>query len=181
MLRSRLGRDAPGPIEAFRDHGADVVVADTLAELVAGMNRLTDEPLLRHGEIGLQIRQCDAELDHRFSKDQQVIGIHNARCYLGDRLTRVVKPHKILDPAYGPLIGVRLHVLTRKTLGGIQTDLDGRGLDGVGAAIPGLYAAGEVAGFGGGGTHGYNASEHTFLGGCVVTRRTVGRAPADQL
>jgi len=110
-----------------------------------------------------------------------VIGIHNARRYLGDRLTRVAKPHKILDPAHGPLIGVKLHIVTRKTLGGLQTDLDGRCLDGVGQIVPGLYAAGEVAGFGGGGAHGYNALEGTFLGGCIFTGRTVGRSIARQL
>lgn len=181
MLRSRLGRHAPPPIEAFKQHGADFVVADNLPELVDGMNALTDEPLLAHAEIEAQIRQRDAELDHRFSKDVQVMGIHNARRYLGDRLTRVAKPHKILDPAHGPLIAVKLHVLTRKSLGGIQTDLDGRALGPDGAPVPGLYAAGEVAGFGGGGAHGYNALEGTFLGGCVFTGRTAGRALAGQL
>ena len=181
LLKSRLGRGAPPPVEAFKNHGVDFVVADTLDELVAGMNRLTPTPLLDVETIRTQVVQRDAELANPYGKDTQVNGIHNARRYLGDRLTRVAAPHRILDPAAGPLIAVRLHILTRKTLGGIQTDLDGRALNARAAPIPGLYAAGEVAGFGGGGAHGYNALEGTFLGGCIFTGRTVGRALARQL
>jgi uncharacterized protein len=176
LLRSRLGRGAPGPVEAFKRRGADFVVADTLPELVDGMNALTDEPLLEVEGLRRQIAERDAEIANRFSKDGQISGIHNARRYLGDRLTRVAKPHRILDPAAGPLIAVKMHILTRKTLGGIQTDLEGRALGVDGAPIPGLYAAGEAAGFGGGGVHGYNALEGTFLGGCLFTGRTVGRS-----
>ena len=109
------------------------------------------------------------------------MGIHNARAYRGDRLARVARPHRILDPEAGPLIGVKLHVLTRKSLGGLQTDLQARVLGMDGTPIPGLYAAGEAAGFGGGGLHGYNALEGTFLGGCIFTGRTAGRAMAEQL
>ncbi len=181
LVSSRLGKGAPPPVEAFKEHGADFVVADDLAELVARMNALTDEPLLDHASIRTQIEQRDAELSNPFSKDTQVIGIHNARRFLGDRLVRVAKPHRILDPAHGPLVGVKLHVITRKTLGGIQTDLDGRALDGEARPVPGLFAAGEVAGFGGGGAHGYNALEGTFLGGCLFTGRTVGRSLVRQL
>lgn len=176
LVRSRLGKGAPPPVEAFKEHGADFVVADTLTELVTGMNRLTEEPLLDFSVIAAQVEQRDAEIANRFSKDTQVNGIHTSRRFLGDRLTRTAKPHRILDPAYGPLIAVKLHIITRKTLGGIQTDLDGRALDTVGEPVPGLYAAGEVAGFGGGGAHGYNALEGTFLGGCLFTGRTVGRS-----
>jgi len=181
MVKSRLGKGAPAPVEAFKEHGADFVVADNLAELVARMNKLTDEPLLDHSAVRAQIVQRDAEITNRYSKDIQVNGIRNSRRFLGDRLTRTAKPHKILDPRYGPLIGVKLHIITRKTLGGIQTDLDGRALDAEGQPIGGLYAAGEAAGFGGGGAHGYNALEGTFLGGCIFTGRTVGRALAAQL
>ena len=181
LLRSRLGRGAPPPVEAFKERGADFVVADTLDELVAGMNRLTDRPLLDLAGLRTQIEQRDAELANPYSKDAQVNGIHLARRYLGDRLTRVAAPHRILDPAAGPLIAVKLHVLTRKTLGGIQTDLDGRALDATASPVPGLYAAGEAAGFGGGGAHGYNALEGTFLGGCLFTGRTVGRSLAARL
>ncbi|HEY1158188.1 MAG TPA: FAD-binding protein, partial [Arthrobacter sp.] len=116
-----------------------------------------------------------------YSKDAQVAGIRNSRRFLGDRLFRTVKPHRILDPKAGPLIAVRLHVVTRKTLGGIQTNLSGQALGHDGLPIPGLYAAGEAAGFGGGGAHGYNALEGTFLGGCIFTGLTVGRSLAAAL
>lgn len=181
LLRTRLGRGAAAPIEAFKDHGADFVVADTLAGLVSGMNGLTEEPLLDYRQIQRQIQERDAEIQNPYSKDAQVIGIHNSRRYLGDRLFRTVKPHRILDPAAGPLIAVRLHIVTRKTLGGIQTDLTGQAFAKDGSTIPGLYAAGEAAGFGGGGAHGYNALEGTFLGGCIFTGRTVGRSLAVRL
>ena len=90
----------------------------------------------------------------------------------------MAKPHRLLDPAAGPLIAVRLHILTRKTLGGLETDLSSRVLGADGQPIPGLYAAGEVAGFGGGGVHGYRALEGTFLGGCIFSGRTAGRTAA---
>ncbi|MGK3649740.1 FAD-binding dehydrogenase [Pseudarthrobacter enclensis] len=176
LLRSRLGKGAPGPIEAFKQHGADFVVADSLEDLVRGMNRLTAEALLDYGQLRRQIEERDAEIRNPYSKDTQVAGIRNSRRFLGDRLFRTVKPHRILDPAAGPLIAVKLHVVTRKSLGGIQTDLAGRALGQDGAPVPGLYAAGEAAGFGGGGAHGYNALEGTFLGGCLFTGLTVGRS-----
>ncbi|MFF7245001.1 FAD-binding dehydrogenase [Embleya sp. NPDC008237] len=179
FLRTRLiGKGAPAPVEAFKRHGADFVVADTLDELVAGMNRSTPEPLLDPALIRRQIEARDLQIANPYGKDAQIQGIHNARRYLGDRLGRAAAPHRILDPAAGPLIGVKLHILTRKTLGGIQTDLDARALGLDGRPIEGLYAAGEVAGFGGGGVHGYNALEGTFLGGCLFGGRLAGRAAA---
>ncbi|QFY05916.1 FAD-binding dehydrogenase [Nonomuraea phyllanthi] len=179
FLRERLlGKGAPGPVAAFLRHGADFVVAATLEELVAKMNRLTPQPLLDAGLVRRQIEARDLQLANPYSKDSQVQGIRNARRYLGDRLGRTAAPHRILDPAAGPLIGVMLHVLTRKTLGGIQTDLDSRVLGLDGQPIDGLFAAGEVAGFGGGGVHGYNALEGTFLGGCLFSGRQAGRAAA---
>ncbi|GAA1049012.1 FAD-binding dehydrogenase [Arthrobacter russicus] len=182
VLRERLfSKGAPAPVEAFKEHGADFVVADDLADLVAKMNRLTDEPTLDPALIKQQIEARDLQMDNPFSKDSQVQGIRNARRFIGDRLGRAAAPHKILDPAAGPLIGVKLHVLTRKTLGGIQTDLQSRALDAAGQPIPGLYAAGEVAGFGGGGVHGYNALEGTFLGGCLFSGRAAGRHAAGQV
>jgi uncharacterized protein len=182
FLRERLlSKGAPGPVEAFKRHGADFVVAGTLEELVDRMNKLTDEPLLDPATVRAQIEARDLQMANPFSKDAQVQGIRNARRYLGDRIGRVAAPHRILDPAAGPLIGVKLHILTRKTLGGIQTDLASRALGLDGAPIDGLYAAGEVAGFGGGGVHGYNALEGTFLGGCLFSGRTAGRAVADAL
>jgi predicted oxidoreductase len=180
FLRGRiLGKGAPGPVEAFKRHGADFVVADTLGALVTGMNKLTNEPLLDVDHVRRQIEARDLQIANPYSKDAQIQGIHNARRYLGDRLGRAAAPHRLLDPAAGPLIAVQLHVLTRKTLGGIQTDLDSRALGADGTPIPGLYSAGEVAGFGGGGVHGYNALEGTFLGGCLFSGRRAGRAAAD--
>ncbi len=181
LLRTRLGRAAPGPVEDFKAHGADFVVADTLGELVRGMNDLTGDDLLDEEAIRAQIVARDREVVNPYSKDAQTIGIQNSRRFRGDRLFRTVPAHALLDPRHGPLIAVRLWVVTRKTLGGIQTDLDGRALDGSGMPIPGLYAAGEAAGFGGGGAHGYNALEGTFLGLCLFTGRTVGRSVAAAL
>jgi hypothetical protein len=182
FLRERLlSKGAPGPVEAFKEHGADFVIADTLEQLVEKMNGLTDERLLDAAGIRAQIEARDRQMDNPYSKDAQVQGIRNARRYLGDRLGRVATPHKILDSAAGPLIAVRLHILSRKTLGGIQTDLHSRALGRDGHPIDGLYAAGEVAGFGGGGAHGYNALEGTFLGGCLFSGRTAGRDLADRL
>ncbi|TDU02421.1 hypothetical protein EDD99_0812 [Streptomyces sp. 846.5] len=182
FLRARLlGKGAPAPVEAFKQHGADFVVADSLEELVAKMNALTDEPLLRADAVRAQIEARDLQIANPYSKDSQVQGIRNSRRYLGDRIGRTASPHRILDPAAGPLIGVKLHILTRKTLGGIQTDLQSRALGADGTPIGGLYAAGEVAGFGGGGVHGYNALEGTFLGGCLFSGRAAGRDAADRL
>ena len=181
VIRQRVLPGPPDPVKAFLDHGEDFVIADTLPELVEGMNRLTGEDLLDPEEIERQIRARDREIDNSFTKDLQIAAIRVARNYIGDRLTRVAKPHKLLDPKNGPLIAVRLHILTRKTLGGLQTDLSGRVLDSSGNPVPGLYAAGEVAGFGGGGVHGYRALEGTFLGGCLFTERQAGRALAKVL
>ena len=181
VIRSRRGAGAPPPVKAFMEKGADFVVEDGLEALVAGMNALTDEPLLNAARIEAQIVARDRQIDNPFSKDAQVTAIRGARNYLGDRLIRTAKPHRILDPSHGPLIGVKLNVLTRKTLGGLHTDLDSRVLDVDGKPIPGLYAAGEVAGFGGGGYHGYNALEGTFLGGCIFSGRNAGRHAAAQL
>lgn len=179
FLRGRvLGKGAPKPVQAFVDHGEDFVVARTVDELVGKMNALTGEPLLDAGLIRRQIEARDLQVANPYSKDAQVQGIRNSYRYLGDRLGRTASPHRLLDPAAGPLIGVKLHILTRKTLGGIQTDLESRVLAASGDVVPGLYAAGEVAGFGGGGVHGYNSLEGTFLGGCLFSGRAAGRAAA---
>ncbi|MDN5861150.1 MAG: FAD-binding dehydrogenase [Pseudonocardia sp.] len=174
----RVRKGAPGPVQAFVDNGADFVVAPTIGELVAGMNKLTEESLLDAADIERQIAARDREIDNPFSKDQQVTAIRGARLYRGDRLSRTVAPHRILDPANGPLIGVKLNILTRKTLGGLQTDLSARVLRADATPFPGLFAAGEVAGFGGGGVHGYRSLEGTFLGGCLFSGRQAGRAAA---
>jgi predicted oxidoreductase len=181
LLLSRIKPGAPGPVEAFKQHGEDFVVADTLTELVAGMNELTDEALIEEDRLRGILEARDRELDNDFTKDAQIMAIRGARSYRGDKLIRVATPHRILDPAAGPLIAVRLNILTRKTLGGLHTDLEGRVLDAADTPISGLYAAGEVSGFGGGGMHGYNALEGTFLGGCLFSGRTAGRAAAEQI
>jgi uncharacterized protein len=178
LLRQRLGKGATEPVEAFKEKGADFVVADTLPELLAGMREHNDGIPLDEAEIAFELDARDRELANPFAKDLQVVALRGARRYLGDRLIRVAKPHRILDPRRGPLIAVKLHVLTRKSLGGIQTDLSSRALGPDGAPVPGLYAVGEAAGFGGGGIHGYRALEGTFLGGCLYTGRTAGRAIA---
>ncbi|MDN6527912.1 MAG: FAD-binding dehydrogenase [Brevibacterium sp.] len=170
--------DAPGPVEAFKRFGPDFVVADTTEDLVAGMNERSRGPVIDHDHLVDQIIERDRQMDHSFSKDAQVQAIHNARNYLGDKIVRVQKPHKILDPAHGPLIAVRLSLLSRKTLGGLETNLDAQVIGANGTPIPGLYAAGEVTGFGGGGMHGYNALEGTFLGGCIFSGMRAGRAVA---
>ena len=177
-LASRVTSAPPPPVQAFMDKGPDFVVADGLRELVDGMNKLTDEALLEHDLIERQLVARDREVANKYAKDAQVTAIHAARRYRGDRIARVAAPHRILDPAAGPLVGVKLHVLTRKSLGGIQTDLSARALGHDGAPVPGLYAAGEAAGFGGGGVHGYNSLEGTFLGGCIFSGRAAGRAAA---
>ncbi|KIA62611.1 FAD-binding dehydrogenase [Nocardia vulneris] len=180
-LKSRIAKGAPGPVEAFKQHGVDFVVADTLRELVAGMNKITRGPQLDHDTLERQIVARDRDVTNKYSKDSQLMAITNARQYFGDKAGRVAKPHRILDPAAGPLIAVRLNILTRKTLGGLQTNLDSQVIRQDGSAFPGLYAAGEVAGFGGGGVHGYNALEGTFLGGCIFSGRAAGLALAATL
>ncbi|WP_422934536.1 FAD-binding dehydrogenase [Sinomonas sp. P47F7] len=183
LMLARVRGGAPGPVDAFMRHGADFVVATTLAELVAGMNRVGEPGLISEAGLRTVLEARDREIDNPFGKDAQVTFLRGHRKYRGDRLIRVAAPHRILDPANGPLIAVRLNVLTRKTLGGLETDLSGRclstpGLLGVGEPIPGLFAAGEAAGFGGGGLMGYNALEGTFLGGCLFSGRIAGRAAA---
>ena len=177
LVLGRIGKGAPDPVKRFMERGADFVIRKTLPELVAGMNQLGGN-LIDAAELEREIVARDRAIDNEFGKDAQVMAIRAARRYLGDRLIRVAKPHKILDPAAGPLIAVKLAVLTRKTLGGLQTDLSSRVLQGDGAPLPGVYAAGEVAGFGGGGVHGYRALEGTFLGGCIFSGRIAGRAAA---
>ncbi|MFZ4895637.1 FAD-binding dehydrogenase [Plantibacter sp. Mn2098] len=178
LLAKRVGPGAPGPVEAFKRHGVDFVVADTLTELIAGMQDLSPDVPIDGARITAEVEARDREMDNPFTKDLQVTALRGARNYRGDKLIRVASPHRLLDPKQGPLIAVKLHVLTRKSLGGIETDLDARVLDANGAVIDGLYAAGEASGFGGGGVHGYRALEGTFLGGCLFSGRTAGRAIA---
>jgi uncharacterized protein len=176
--RRATNKGAPAPVEAFKKHGVDFIVRDNLADLISAMNALSGDSLLNLEYLKAQIEARDREIANPYVKDTQVMNIHNARRYIGDRLIRTAKPHRILDPAHGPLIAVKLNILTRKTLGGFETDLDSRVFGGDGQIMPGLYAAGEAAGFGGGGMHGYRSLEGTFLGGCLFSGRNAGRAAA---
>lgn len=178
LVLGRVLPGAPPPVEAFKRHGADFVIADNLSELVDKMNGLTEEPLLAFDQVEREVRLRDLQVRNKFAKDAQIVAMRGARNYLGDKLVRVAKPHRLLEPKAGPLIAVRLWILTRKTLGGLETDLESRVLKADGEPLPGLYAAGEAAGFGGGGMHGYRALEGTFLGGCIFSGRAAGRSAA---
>lgn len=182
LARQRLAKGATDAVEAFKTKGADFVVADTLDELFKGMRKLQGKGIpLDTQEMRREIEARDRELDNDFTKDAQITALRGARNYRGDKLIRVAKPHKFLDTAHRPLIAVKLHVLTRKTLGGIRTDLNGQVLAPDGKTVPGLFAVGEASGFGGGGAHGYRALEGTFLGGCLFTGRQAGRYIAGTL
>lgn len=177
-IKRATNKGAPAPVETFKSRGVDFIVRDKIEDLVAAMNKLAGSNLLRLEHIRMQIEARDREIANPYVKDAQVMNIHNARRYIGDRLIRTASPHRILDPAQGPLIAVKLNILTRKTLGGFETDLDSRVFGEEGSVIPGLYAVGEAAGFGGGGVHGYRSLEGTFLGGCLFSGRNAGRAAA---
>ena len=181
LLASRAGSGAPGPVQAFLDRGVDFVSANSLRELVTAMNKLPDVLALDYATVEAEVTARDREVANNFTKDGQITAIRAARGFLGDRLGRVVAPHRVADPKAGPLIAVKLHILTRKTLGGLETDLDSRVLKADGTPLDGLYAAGEVAGFGGGGVHGYRALEGTFLGGCIFSGRAAGRGAASDI
>lgn len=176
LVSNKASIGAPGPIRKFLDHGIDFVSALSLPELVEKMNEISRGPKLDTEELERQVTARDRELHNRYTKDIQVMVMRNARRYPGDRAGRVATPHRILDPAHGPLIAVRLNILSRKSLGGLATNLDSQVMDAAGSPIHGLYAAGEVAGFGGGGMHGYNSLEGTFLGGCIFSGRAAARA-----
>jgi predicted oxidoreductase len=178
LARSRIAKGAPGPVEAFKQHGIDFVVRENLDDLVSAMNDLARGPQLDVEHVRAQIQARDREIENRYSKDAQLMAIAGARRYQADKISRVAKPHRLLDPAHGPLIAVRLNILTRKSLGGLETNLDSQVMRPDGSPFDGLYAAGEAAGFGGGGVHGYNALEGTFLGGCIFSGRAAGRAIA---
>jgi predicted oxidoreductase len=179
LLTERAGGKVTPAVQAFLDQGVDFLTADTVTELVRKMNTLAGSDLIDADDVARTVALRDGQVRSGLGKDPQVVATAGARTYFGDRKMRTVEPHEVLDPAAGPLVAVRLHILTRKTLGGLETDLSAAvlGADGAGP-IPGLYAAGEAAGFGGGGMHGYRALEGTFLGGCMFSGRTAGRAAA---
>lgn len=179
-----LQRIQPGPsqpVQAFLDHGKDFLTADSIDNLVIKMNKLTGEKLLDIEDVRRQVEARDREIDNTFTKDLQITAMHGARNYVGDKLLRTVKPHRFLDAKNGPLIAVKLHILSRKTLGGLQTDLNGHVFGVDGKVMHGLYAAGEASGFGGGGLHGYRSLEGTFLGGCLFTGKKAAEGVLEQL
>jgi predicted oxidoreductase len=178
VIKTRVGSGAPPPVDAFLRNGQDFVVADNLDRLVTGMREIEPDTELTLAQVEREVIARDREMDNPYTKDLQVMAVRGARRYLADRVTRIATPHRLLDPKAGPLIAVRLSILTRKSLGGLETDLSSRVLDGSGDPVPGLFAAGEVAGFGGGGMHGYRSLEGTFLGGCLFSGRAAGRAAA---
>lgn len=176
LLRSRLAKGPTGPVQAFLDEGSDFVVEDDLDSLLEGMQAHPGGEVLDMDRVRREIVARDLEIENEFTKDAQLGMLRSMRAYRGDRLIRTAAPHRLQDPSAGPMIAVKLHVLTRKSLGGINTDLEGRALDAAGRPIAGLYAAGEASGFGGGGMHGYRALEGTFLGGCLFSGRQAGRS-----
>src|SRR4051794_1541543 len=175
---ARVRPGAPAPVQRFVDRGVDFVTANSLRDLVSKMNEVPDVEPLDYATVEAEVTARDREVANKYTKDGQVTAIRGARNYLAERFTRVVAPHRITDPKAGPLIAVKLHILTRKSLGGLETDLDARVLKPDATVFDGLYAAGEAAGFGGGGVHGYRSLEGTFLGGCVFSGRAAGRAAA---
>ncbi|MCP2261010.1 hypothetical protein LX15_004730 [Streptoalloteichus tenebrarius] len=181
LLLLRLKKSTMGPVRAFLERGEDIVIRRSLPELVAAMNALTPGAPLDLARVEHEVVARDRQLRNHYTKDMQWMSVRNSRLYLPERIERIAHPHRMLDPAHGPLIGVRLHILTRKTLGGMQTNLDSQVVRPNGSIFDGLYAAGEVAGFGGGGVHGYNALEGGFLGGCIFSGRSAGRALARDL
>ncbi|KJL18644.1 KsdD-like steroid dehydrogenase [Microbacterium oxydans] len=178
LLKSRLAKGPTGPVQAFLDEGEDFIVENDLDSLLEQMQKHPGGEVLDIDNVRREVIARDREMENDFTKDAQIGMLRSMRSYRGDKLIRTAAPHRLQDPAAGPLVAVKLHVLTRKSLGGINTDLQGRALSAVGEPIPGLYAAGEASGFGGGGVHGYRALEGTFLGGCLFSGRTAGRAAA---
>jgi predicted oxidoreductase len=178
VIRSRVGSGPPAPVQAFLDKGEDFVVERSLERLVEGMQKLAPGVELPYAQVEREVLARDREIANSYTKDLQVAAIREARRYVPDRVARVAAPHRLLDPKAGPLVAVKLSILTRKSLGGLETDLSARVLGHDGKPLGGLFAAGEVAGFGGGGMHGYRSLEGTFLGGCLFSGRTAGRAVA---
>lgn len=190
-VKALSGRLKPGPtaeVQAFIDSGIDIVTADTVSELARRMNALVSSERISAEELHRVIVARDQQVAAGLGKDPQVVATRAARKFFSDRVMRVVPPHRLLAAdgsgkhgSGGKLIAARLHVLTRKTLGGIETNLDSQVLNPDGEVVPGLYAVGEAAGFGGGGVHGHKALEGTFLGGCLFSGRRAGLSLASSL
>ncbi len=160
----------------------DIVTADSVAGLAKKMNELNGDQMVDAGLLEKEVRAYDENIGRgkKYMNDDQLRRIAHLRQYLGDRL-RTCKFQKIDDPGAYPLVAIREFILARKSLGGIQTDLQSRALTPDGSPLPGLYAAGEAAGFGGGGIHGLRSLEGTFLGGCILTGRRAGQSITDNV
>lgn len=158
-------------VDTVLANSTDVVTATTLEELVRKMNALEGNSVVSLDEVNRAVADYDAAIDRGAPwQDAQLQTIALLREWRADKL-RTCKFQKILDPGAGPLIAIREYIVSRKSLGGMQTNLDGQIVGASGTAIPGLYAAGEATGFGGGGMHGLRALEGTFLGGCIFSAR----------
>ena len=158
----------------------DIVTAGSLPELVDKMNALQGDDAVELERVRGAVERWDAEIDRgpALHNDEQLRRIAHLRRWRGDRM-RTCKFQKIVDAGAMPLIAIREFIISRKSLGGLQTDLDSRVLSDAGAPIPGLWAAGEAAGFGGGGMNGLRGLEGTFLGGCIYSARRAARAIAN--
>jgi uncharacterized protein len=184
LLERVRGRSVP--VRTFAEQSEEFLWADTPAELAAKMNALTEATPGSSGHVdgaalAALMTARDAQVATGLGKDPQVVATAAARHFIVDKAIRVAPPRSLSDPKDGPLLAVRLSVLTRKTLGGLWCDEAGRALTPAGDVLEGLWAVGEAAGFGGGGAHGHRALEGTFLGGCLFTGRTTGRALAEAL
>jgi uncharacterized protein len=169
----------PTLVRYFVDHCPDFLTAGSLPELTEKMAALMGDGALDPERVQREVERYDATIARGkpLFNDDQLRRIESYRNWRGDRL-RTSKFQRIVDPKAGPLIAIRMTVMSRKSLGGIQTDLESRVLRPDGEPIPGLYAAGEAAGFGGGGMHGKRSLEGTFLGGCVFSARIAARSIA---
>jgi hypothetical protein len=178
LLSILLGK--PTLVKHFIEHCPDFVTARSLPELGQRMQEVTGDGALDPGLMQSEVNHYDEVIERGTSlfNDDQLRRIAQLRNWRGDRL-RTCNFQKIVDDDAMPLIAIRMTVMARKSLGGIQTDLQSRVLDADGEPIPGLYAAGESAGFGGGGMHGKRSLEGTFLGGCVFSGRIAARAVAE--
>jgi uncharacterized protein len=161
--------------ELTRNSG-DIVQATALPELVERMNALAGDGTVELAAVEDAVSRYDAAIRRgpRFHDDEQLRRIATLRRWPGDRI-RTCAFQPILDRRAGPLMAIREFVISRKSMGGIRTDLEGRVLADNGHVIEGLFAAGEAAGFGGGGMNGKRGLEGTFLGGCVFSGRIAGR------
>jgi predicted oxidoreductase len=178
LLSILLGK--PTLVRYFAERCPDFVTARTLPELAEKMAGVTNDGALDASLMEREVTSYDATIARGkpLFNDDQLRRIAQLRNWRGDRL-RTCAFQRIVDEDAMPLIAIRMGVMARKSLGGIQTDLRSRVLRPDGDSVPGLYAVGEAAGFGGGGMHGKRSLEGTFLGGCVFTGRLAARAIAE--